>query len=128
MFATLLCFLALQTAKIELGSQIIAVEIAETDQERAQGLKGRRHLPESHGMLFVFDEEQIVSFWMKETLLPLSIAFFDKEHVLFQVADMPPQELTAYQSRAPALYALEMPLHWFRDHKIISGMKFSFYE
>jgi len=123
-----------RTARIELGGQVVIAEIADRPDRRADGLKSRKHLLENHGMLFIFDNPNIQSFWMKDTLLPLSIAFFDAERILINTADMPlplpsaNAPLGLYRSLAPALYALEMPLHWFKKHGIRPGMKFSFQE
>lgn len=119
------------THQLELGGSKIIVEIADTEKSLREGLKGRNHLPEGHGMLFVFETPRILSFWMKDTLIPLSIGFFDENQVLLQIADMFPPEnqeepLPQFSSKAPAQYALEVPLDWFRNHQVFPGMKFSF--
>ena len=90
----------------------------------------RSHLPEGKGMLFVFEKADILSFWMKNTLIPLSIAFFDENQELLNIEDMVPVQkgklLSSFKSKAPARYALEVPQGWFKKHKIVPGMKFSF--
>lgn len=133
MNSILIFILALKTIQIELGGHQLTVEVASQPHERNEGLKNRRHLPENHGMLFVFEEPEILSFWMKDTFIPLSIGYFDQERILIEILDMSPQTkknqpLPLYQSRAPALYALEMPLHWYQEKQIRPGMKFSFQE
>ena|SRR5579872_1665003 len=133
MRSMILSFLfALQTVVLQLGGQSAVAEIADEPNARAEGLKKRKNLPLDHGMLFIFEKPEIATFWMEDTLIPLSIAFFDKEKSLINIEDMHlPKEgapLPVYQSRSPALYALEMPLHWFREHGIAPGMKFSFQE
>ncbi|MBI3508420.1 MAG: DUF192 domain-containing protein [Chlamydiia bacterium] len=126
----LLFFLAIHMAHLEIGGNSLVVEVAQQEQERSDGLKHRHHLPDGHGMLFVFDSPCILSFWMQETQIPLSIAFFDEHQVLVHMLDMevvPKGKPTRlYQSPSPALYALEVPLHWFKEHQIFPGMKFSF--
>jgi len=124
MFLYLLAAL-LQTTQIQLGEENILVEIADTKETRNQGLMGRTALPEGHGMLFVFDSPEPLSFWMKNTLIPLSIGFFNERGQLINVEEMvppnpttPDKDLPTYQSKAPAKYALEMPSQWFHNHHI----------
>jgi uncharacterized membrane protein (UPF0127 family) len=80
------------TAIIDTGeeSTLIDVEVAQTPAERARGLMGRRSLPEDQGMVFIFFEENRGGFWMKNTLIPLSIAFFDEEGRILEILDMKP--------------------------------------
>lgn len=121
----------LHTAEIELAGKTVTVEIADTPQTRDRGLMGRSSLAPDHGMLFVYEKPQLLSFWMKNTLIPLSIAFFDQEQILLNVEEMVPSDassLPIYESRAPALYALEMPSGWFDQNKIRPGTKFTFHE
>lgn len=126
------CILAvgLQTAELEVGKKTVVVEIADTPKTRENGLMGRTHLDDGEGMLFIFDEPQILSFWMKGTLIPLSIGFFDKEKRLINTVEMslPPsgsRALRSYESSLPAQYALEVPQNWFERNKIRPGMKFT---
>lgn len=120
----------LKTRKIELGGRTITVEIADTFDTRSKGLMGRTSLPENGGMLFVFKEPKILGFWMKNTLIPLSIGFFDQDQTLIHVAEMAPplapSPLRIYKSPSPALFALEMAEGWFSNHQIRPGEKFSF--
>jgi uncharacterized membrane protein (UPF0127 family) len=99
------------------------VEIADNDAERARGLMGRTALAEDRGMLFVFDEEQTLSFWMKNTLIPLSIAFMDSEGRIVDIQDMKPldDDPPHYVSAEPARYALEVNQGFFEERGIKVG-------
>lgn len=114
---------------VELGNHRLEVEIADREELWLKGLMFRTHLPEGAGMLFVYPKPSILSFWMKNTLIPLSVAFFDEKRVLLNIEDMFPvakrETLRLFESIAPAKYALEVPLGWFSKHKIEPGMKFS---
>ena len=132
MFAYVIAAL-LPTAQLELGGHSIEVEIADTPRTRARGLMGRKTLEEGHGMLFVFDRPQLLSFWMKNTLIPLSVGFFDSEKRLLNTVEMEvpgpgDSDLPSYESQGPAQYALEMPKGWFRKTKIRKGMKFTLHD
>ena len=98
----------------------IKVEVADTDAEHQLGLMGRTALPEDRGMLFVFDEEQELSFWMKDTLIPLSIAFMDSEGRIVDIQDMEPSK-EGYVSGAPAQYALEVNQGFFEERGVKVG-------
>ena len=101
----------------------VRVEVADTDPERARGLMGRTALAEDRGMLFVFEEEQELSFWMKDTLIPLSIAYMDSEGHIVDIQDMkaldddPPH----YASAEPARYALEVNKGFFEERGVEVG-------
>ena len=86
--------LTLKTAIIETDDEpvMLTVEIAESEAERAKGLMGRTSLAEDHGMVFIFFEKHSGGFWMKNTLIPLSIAFFDQEGEILEILDMEPCE------------------------------------
>ncbi len=99
----------------------IRVEVAKTPGERAVGLMGRKHLGKEEGMLFIFEEEGYHSFWMKETLIPLSIAFIDREGRIVKITDMKPLTLTSHSPPQPVLYALEMNQGWFSKNGIKTG-------
>lgn len=122
-------FSLLHSEEILIGGQTLKVEVVDTYESRAQGLMGRTELPEGEGMLFVYEKSQRLVFWMKNTLLPLSIAFFNADKEIINVLDMDPPlgyPLIRYRSTAPAKYALEVPQGWFDKHKIGRGAKFSF--
>ena len=97
-----------------LAGQDFTIELAITADERRRGLSGRESLPPDAGMLFVFEGERVLSFWMKDTLIPLDILFIDGEHRIVDIHTMPPQpgvpdaELAVYRSSEPAMYALEV--------------------
>lgn len=109
----------------------IKVEIADTPEKRARGLMFRKTLAEHEGMLFIFNEEEKRSFWMKNTFISLSIGFFDKEKKLLEIIDMDPvqshneKDLKVYQSNIKAMYALEVPRGWFKRKKIKLLSKFA---
>ncbi len=122
-------FASLSALQIEIGEAVIKVEIADTPEAWEIGLSGRSELAEGSGMLFVYKQAQILSFWMKDTTIPLSIGFFDANQVLLETKDMNPpsqssKKLPIYKSNRPALYALEVPQGWFKRHEIKPGMRF----
>lgn len=111
---------------IRLGSKEILVEVADNEKKRRQGLMGRKKLEKDRGMLFVFPSQRQRSFWMKNTHIPLSLAFFDKKGRLLETADLNPPSLAArevprYTSRQPAKYVLEMNQGWFKKNKLHLG-------
>ncbi len=113
---------ALETAVIDVGDNRLTVEVADDPLERSLGLMYRDALPEDRGMLFVYPDEEPRSFWMKNTRIPLSIAFADKSGVIIAVMDMFPDDGAArYRSPGPAMYALEMNRGWFKRHNVTVG-------
>jgi uncharacterized protein len=113
--------------KIKICDKILNVEVADTDWTRSFGLMCRTNLEENSGMLFVFTEERELSFWMKNTFLPLTIAYFDKTKTLIDTYDMKPvDETKIYRSKKKSLYALETNKGWFTKNKIHDGCKFDF--
>lgn len=111
----------LPTTRVAVGDTVISIEIADEQEERAVGLMYRTSLAPDTGMVFVYPDEQRRSFWMKNTLVPLSIAYIDHTGVIVQIADMQPLDTRPVRSTAPAMYALEMPLGWFAEHGIAVG-------
>ena len=102
------------------------MEVAKTEKERAQGLMYRTQLKKDSGMLFIFEEQRILSLWMKNTKIPLSIAYFNQEGILIDVQDMKPEKgeaLKTYPSKSPAKYALEMNIGWFQKKNIGLGSR-----
>ena len=93
---------------VEARGARIYVEIADTPEERAEGLMFRSSLPADRGMLFVFPEPQPLAFWMKNTAIPLSIAYIARDGTILEIHDMEPYSLESVASRQPALYALEV--------------------
>ncbi len=99
----------------------IWVEVAQTPGERSVGLMGRKHLGKDEGMLFIFEIEDYHGFWMKDTLLPLSIAFIGKDGRIVWMTDMKPLTLDSHVPPKPILYALEMNKGWFSSHGVKEG-------
>ena len=100
------------------------VWVADSDEERAQGLMGVEQLDEDHGMAFVFDEPSMGFFWMKNTLIPLSIAFVDEQGAIVSVLDMEPCEsdsCPSYWSEAPYVLAVEANAGYFERRGIGPG-------
>ena len=95
------------------GDVIILAEIARTDEQRAQGLMHRQELKDGHGMLFVFERDQFLSFWMKNTYIPLSIAYISSGGRILEIYDMEPHNLSPISSSRSVRYALEVPQGWF---------------
>ncbi len=91
----------------------ITVETAVTPDERATGLMYREDLDDGFGMLFVFEEPRMQSFWMKNTVIPLSIAYADADGRILEIYDMEPESLAPVRSRYPAKFALEVPQGFF---------------
>jgi len=105
----------------------LQVEIAQTEETASLGLMFREDLPDTRGMLFVFPQQQILSFWMRNTLIPLDIAFIDESGVIVDLQHMAPlDESKNYISAEPALYALEVNVGWFEKHGIKVGAKVKF--
>ncbi|MCL2809223.1 MAG: DUF192 domain-containing protein [Treponema sp.] len=105
-----------QEISIERNGQVIATvkaEIARTNDEQTQGLMYRQSLPDGEGMLFVYESDQILSFWMKNTYIPLTIAFINFEGRITEIRDMYPHDTNAIYSNRPVRYALEVPQGWF---------------
>lgn len=115
----------LPTTQLKVGPHTVWAEIAATQASRSYGLMNRSSLPEDHGMLFVFDTDEATCFWMKNTPLPLSIAFIDAQGVILNIADMQPHTTDTHCPAAPMRYALEMAQGWFADHGVRAGMKVS---
>ena len=99
----------------------IKAEVARTDEERSRGLMHRTKLPDGEGMLFVFDRDQQLSFWMKDTLIPLSIAFIAWDGRITEIRDMQPQDLNSVRSSRSVRYALEVPQGWFSRAGVKEG-------
>ena len=124
-----LCLLGISTIQSQdlprvplfIKDREIRVEVAKTDGERAKGLMERASLGKDEGMLFIFEAEGIHGFWMKNTLIPLSIAFADKDGRILRITDMKPLTLESHAPPKPVLYALEMKQGWFAANGIKVG-------
>lgn len=104
------------------GSTIdVEAEIAQTTEERNFGYKERTHIPEGTGMLFVFERDQILSFWMEDTPTALSIAYIDSRGTLREMYDMTPFSRASIVGTVSCRYALEVPQGWFQKNNITVG-------
>lgn len=108
--------------KLSAGMHMIQAEVAATDPHRQQGLMFREKMGNNEGMVFVFDSHSTQCMWMKNTLLPLSVAFIDDQGKIVNIEDMAPKTLESHCSSKPVRYALEMNLGWFKQKNIKPGM------
>lgn len=106
---------------LRVGTAQASVEVADTLEQWQKGLSGRDRLGPDEGMLFIFQEPRMQFFWMKDTRVPLDIAFLDDEKRIFQVELMEPESSRTHASQKPCLYVLEMPGGWFARHGIHLG-------
>lgn len=111
----------LPEVELTAGGKRLRVEVAERPADLATGLMFRESLPKDRGMLFVFPSPAPRTFWMKNTYIPLDIAFLDEEGRILNILQMPPLSEEHFRSRGPARYAVEMNAGWFSRHGIRSG-------
>jgi uncharacterized membrane protein (UPF0127 family) len=109
--------------RLTAGMHVVRAEVAADFPSRAQGLMHRESLAPNSGMLFVFDEAAKHCMWMKNTLIPLSVAFLDEHGTILNIADMQPQTEEPHCASAPAVFALEMQRGWFSGRGIAPGTK-----
>ena len=107
--------------KLAAGMHVIQAEVAQTDAQRQQGLMFREKMANNHGMVFVFDQPTTQCMWMKNTPLPLSVAFIDADGKIVNIEDMQPKTLDSHCSAKPVKYALEMNLGWFKQKNVKPG-------
>lgn len=110
-------------ATIRVGPHALKVEVVATDETRSRGLMHRQKLGAEEGMLFIFDEPAYHAMWMKNTLIPLSVAFVDAQGVILNILDMEPQTENTHQSAGPSIYAIETNKGWFEAKKVKAGDK-----
>ena len=108
--------------KLAAGMHVIQAEVAANDPQRQQGLMFREKMEGNTGMVFVFDQASKQCMWMKNTPLPLSVAFLDEKGAVINVEDMQPHSLESHCSKKPAKYALEMNVGWFKQRNIKPGI------
>jgi len=108
---------------VELGAGMyrIEAELAHTDMTRQVGLMNRRAMPAQRGMIFVFTQDARHCMWMKNTLIPLSVAFLDRDGRILNIEQMQPQTEDSHCAAGPARFALEMNRGWFADRKLAAG-------
>ncbi len=131
LLASLLCSLAaaqtgpqkLQAIRLNAGIHNINAELASTPQQREIGLMFRSVMPTNDGMLFVFEQPAQQCFWMRNTLIPLSVAFLGDDGSVVNIDDMKPQTLDAHCSGKPVRFVLEMNQGWFAKRGIKPGSR-----
>ncbi len=116
----------IRVERVTVGGVPISVEIADTRELREVGLMNRDELPDDYGMLFVYPDERIRSFWMRNTRIPLDIAFIDGNGSIVNIEKMQPQTDENTISAGPVMYALEMNLDWFSSNDVEPGDRLEF--
>jgi len=114
------------TYEITINDKTSHAEVAFTQKDRTIGLMFRDRLDNDHGMLFIYPQEQNLSFWMKNTKIPLSIAFINSNGTITQIDSMAPYSLMSHTSKDKVRFALEMEEDWFRKNGITVGSKVDF--
>jgi uncharacterized membrane protein (UPF0127 family) len=114
--------LPLPVAQLTVNDRTVYAELARLPHERSRGLMFRRTLAPDSGMLFIFDAAERQRFWMKNTLIPLSIAFADTAGAITDILEMTALDTaTDYSASVPARYALEMNRGWFAANAVRPG-------
>jgi uncharacterized membrane protein (UPF0127 family) len=113
----------LPVVELRMGVHLIRAEVAADHSSRGRGLMGRKSLAPNAGMLFVFDRAARHCMWMKNTYIPLSVAFVDDKGEIINIADMQPHSEQSHCAARPALYALEMTQGWFVQRGIKAGAR-----
>lgn len=113
----------LPVVELRAGMHLIKAEVAADFPSRGQGLMHRKSLAPNAGMLFVFEGAAIHCMWMKNTYIPLSVAFLDEKGTIINIADMQPHSEQSHCAARPALYALEMTRGWFAQRGIKAGAR-----
>lgn len=116
----------LPVVEVRAGTGTVRAEVASTAAQRARGLMYRDHLPRDGGMLFVYPGERPLSFWMRNTLIPLDIAYVDAGRRVVGVDSMRPLTDDSHPSGAPAMYALETNRGWMAEHGVRVGTRVDF--
>lgn len=106
---------------LKVGGKEMLAEVAISEDERSLGLMHRKSLGRDRGMVFVYPEEEKLSFWMKNTLIPLSIAFCREDGRITEIQKMEPMDEMSHVSREPGMYALEVNQGWFEENGIRVG-------
>jgi uncharacterized membrane protein (UPF0127 family) len=113
----------LPVVALTIDGHAVEAEIANTETTRETGLMFRRDMEKNHGMIFVFPDSEIRAFWMKNTFIPLSIAYMDANGSILNILEMPPQTEEPFYSSGQAKYALEMNTGWYKDNGVKAGDK-----
>ena len=115
----------LPAIRLSTGMHVLQVQLAQTPEQQQIGLMFRKTMGTNEGMLFVFDEPRQQCFWMKNTLLPLSVAFIADDGSVVNLDNMKPQTLDSHCSTRPVRFVLEMNVGWFDKRGIKAGSKFA---
>jgi len=113
----------LPIVELTIKSAKLKTEVVADNATRSIGLMNRFSLAPDHGMLFVFAQSEPLAFWMKNTFIPLSIAYVDSKGVIVSIVDMKPHDESTHPSGAPAMFAIEMKQGWFKERGINVGDK-----
>lgn len=113
----------LPVVELGAGMHVVRAEVAADMASRMQGLMHRKSMAPNAGMVFVFDEDAIHCMWMKNTLIPLSVAFIDRSGTIVSISEMQPHSEQSHCAAKPARYALEMNKGWFAQKGIRPGAK-----
>ena len=113
----------LPVVQLAVGMHLVRAELADSMGTRMEGLMFRKSMPQGSGMVFVFEETAPHCMWMKNTLIPLSVAFIDEAGAIINIADMQPHSEQSHCASRPARYALEMNKGWFAQRGIKAGVK-----
>lgn len=114
---------AMPLMELSAGMHRIEAEVAANQQNRMVGLMNRKAMAPQRGMLFVFPQQNTHCMWMRNTLIPLSVAFLDEDGIIINIENMQPQTEDNHCAKVPARYALEMNLGWFAQRGISPGAK-----
>jgi uncharacterized membrane protein (UPF0127 family) len=106
---------------LAIGSHVVNAEVVATPEARERGLMFREKLGENDGMLFVFDQVGYHGMWMRNTLIPLSVAFIDDKGKILNIEEMLPHSEITHRAAGPVRYALEMNARWFRKRNLEAG-------
>ncbi|MFP6738039.1 MAG: DUF192 domain-containing protein [Planctomycetota bacterium] len=106
---------------LQVGQRELSIEVAYSDVTRKRGLMFRKALEKDSGMLFVFPRKKMLSFWMRDTLIPLSIAYIDDSGKVMQIKEMAPRDETSVSSDFFVRYALEVDLGWYEKAGLKEG-------
>ncbi len=117
---------SMKTTRLTIGDATLKVELAIDAGDQARGLMYRKKLGTDRGMLFVYEGDELRSFWMKNTTIPLSIAFIDSDLEIVHITDMLPRSLDSHSSLRRCQYALEVNRGWFDEHGVEVGDRVEF--
>jgi uncharacterized membrane protein (UPF0127 family) len=113
----------LPRVQLMIGEHPLQAHVARSEEERAIGLMHRQEMAENEGMLFMDDEREVQQFWMKDTPLPLSVAFVDEDGTIVRIADLEPHSLDGESSGQPVRFVLEVNQGWFAERGITAGAR-----